>query len=172
MPVESVGQTKDLNYVGASSSTSRSEMSIDTSTFLKLLVAQLQYQDPLNPQSDTEFVSQLAQMTSLQQVDEITSSIQNSQAYNMIGKYIFGSVLDSKTGVTTNYFGLVDSVIIQNGQAYVVVGDTAISVDNITQVINNTEVEGGGGDPGENTDPDNGGDSGTDSGTDSSTGTN
>lgn len=40
-------------------------------TFLKLLVAQLRYQDPMNPQGGTEFLSQTAQFTSLEKLTEV-----------------------------------------------------------------------------------------------------
>ena len=38
--------------------------------FLNLLVTQLQYQDPLNPSSDTEFIAQMAQFSSLEQMQK------------------------------------------------------------------------------------------------------
>ncbi len=47
---------------------------LDKMAFLKLLVAQLQHQDPLNPMEDTEFVSQLAQFTSLETLNNIPNS--------------------------------------------------------------------------------------------------
>jgi flagellar basal-body rod modification protein FlgD len=64
--------------------------------FLKLLVAQLQNQDPLNPQENYEFVAQLAQFSSLEQsiginnrLDALTlqnQGMQNSQIVNLVGK--------------------------------------------------------------------------------------
>ena len=51
---------------GSSASTLLDPMATEQS-FLQLLVAQLQNQDPLNPQDGTQFVSQLAQMSSLEQ---------------------------------------------------------------------------------------------------------
>ena len=64
--------------------------------FLKLLVAQLQNQDPLAPQDNTQFVSQLAQFSSLQaamgtntRLDSITSQNQgmaNTDVVNLVGK--------------------------------------------------------------------------------------
>jgi len=47
----------------------------DTQTFLKLLVTQIQNQDPLDPQDPTEFVSQLAEFSSLEQLVEMRKSL-------------------------------------------------------------------------------------------------
>lgn len=69
--------------------------------FLKLLVTQLQNQDPLNPADSTEFTAQLAQFSSLEQLSNINqnletlnlfqSSINNAQAVSLIGKEILAS---------------------------------------------------------------------------------
>lgn len=55
-----------------------------TTEFLKLLVTQLQNQDPLQPQDGTEFVAQLAQFSSLEQLLGINQSLQDI-------KQLFGS---------------------------------------------------------------------------------
>ena len=66
--------------------------------FLNLLVAQLQYQDPLNPMDSGDFTAQLAQFSSLEQLTNINeqfaalstaqSNLNNSQAVNYIGRTI------------------------------------------------------------------------------------
>ena len=65
--------TSAVNSAGSASSASSdpigsavgADQSLGQDAFMKLLVAQIQHQDPLNPQSNTEFVSQLAQFSSL-----------------------------------------------------------------------------------------------------------
>ena len=43
--------------------------------FLKLLVTQLQHQDPTKPQADAEFIAQLAQFSSLEKLTQIAASV-------------------------------------------------------------------------------------------------
>ncbi len=59
----------------ASSSDSATSSLANQNTFLQLLVAQLQNQDPLNPEDGTQFVSQLAQLSELQQVISIGQGV-------------------------------------------------------------------------------------------------
>ncbi len=59
----------------ASSAASATSSLANQNTFLQLLVAQLQNQDPLNPEDGTQFVSQLAQLSELQQVISINQGV-------------------------------------------------------------------------------------------------
>jgi len=53
---------------------------LDREAFLNLLVTQLQYQDPLNPQDNSEFVAQLAQFSSLEQLTNANSALESLYA--------------------------------------------------------------------------------------------
>ena len=80
--------------------------------FLKLLVTQLQYQDPLNPADSAQFTAQLAQFSSLEQLGNINdnlgglqlsqTALNNSQAVNFIGKTVtsFGNSIHLTEGVS------------------------------------------------------------------------
>lgn len=98
----------------SSTTTESSTSSLGMDSFLQLLVTQLQYQDPLDPMDDKEFVAELAQFSSLEQLTEINSGIeglttigQEQQligAVNFIGKTIeaTGTAVSVEEGEATS----------------------------------------------------------------------
>lgn len=88
-----------------------SSLADNTQDFLQLLVAQLQYQDPLNPVSGTAFLSQTAQMMEASQmtelvdtIDQQTSASETASATSLIGMQVTGTDPsgNSVTGVVTS----------------------------------------------------------------------
>jgi len=63
--------------------------------FLKLLVTKLQYQDPLKPMDDENFVAQLAQFSSLEQMNNIATGINNSTQYSFLQTQSLNNVMAS-----------------------------------------------------------------------------
>jgi len=59
----------------ALSATAARETALGQDAFLKLLLTQLQHQDPTQPMKDTEFIAQLAQFSSLEKLTEIAASM-------------------------------------------------------------------------------------------------
>lgn len=131
---DNVSSVSSINYVTSENSSSQSGYTVDTQTFFKLLVAQMQYQDPLEPQSNSEFLSELAQMTAQEQMQSINGSLSVSKAISMVGKAIYAEVLNANTGITECYEGIVDSVVMKSGTAYVVVSGYAIPIDKVLAV--------------------------------------
>ena len=112
--------------------------------FLQLLVTQLQYQDPLNPMDNTQFVSQMAQFTSLEQMQNLNSTMTNSQAYGMIGRTIYAQVYNETTNQYEDVTGSVDSVTIKLNKAYLNVGDKEVPYDDVKEVYSvdtNTSID-------------------------------
>jgi flagellar hook assembly protein FlgD len=68
--------TDTSNSSKDSSKTQNIDSGLGQNAFLQLLVTQLQHQDPLQPQDDTQFLAQLAQFTSLEQLTNINTSLQ------------------------------------------------------------------------------------------------
>ncbi|MBZ0156340.1 MAG: hypothetical protein K8I29_09055 [Alphaproteobacteria bacterium] len=101
-------------YTGSSSSsTGTTNNSLGKEDFLYLLTKQLEYQDPLNPMEDTEFIAQLAQFSALEQMTNISQSIETSTAMGLIGKEVTDSLGISGTvsGVSQESDGTIKIVL-------------------------------------------------------------
>ena len=58
----------------------KSTSELNKDTFIKLLVTQMQNQDPLSPMEDREFIAQMAQFSSLEQMQNLNTGMTDSQA--------------------------------------------------------------------------------------------
>lgn len=97
--------------------------------FLQLLVAQMQYQDPLEPSSDTEWIAQLAQFSSLEEMQNMSAALTNSQAFSMVGKTV-----SINTGTGTKE-GVVDYVTMSGNKTYVSVDGSKYLTSDIEAVL-------------------------------------
>ena len=104
-PVDGDGK---VNISETSQKTERkSGDTLDKEDFLLLLVTQMQYQDPLEPTSNTEYVAQLAQFSELEQMQNLNSTTVNTSAYNLVGKEVLlNQTLSSGDGRSTGNSGL------------------------------------------------------------------
>jgi len=94
---------------------------LDKNAFLTLLITQLRHQDPLNPMDDREFIAQLAQFTALEQMQNLNSTFNRFQAFNMVGSFVSGMIRNPATGGVTEVVGVVDSVRMINGEPWLVI---------------------------------------------------
>lgn len=105
---------------------------VNSETFLNLLVAEMTNQDPLEPTSNTEFVTQMAQFTSLQYAQDSSMYAQSNYAASLVGKTVTASKMDGGNLVTRT--GVVDKVV-KNGDNYTVTVDgVAFDLSKITEV--------------------------------------
>ena len=102
--------------------------------FLKLLVTQLQYQDPLEPMDNTEFIAQTAQFTALEQMQNLNQTMTNAQAFATIGKGVYMNTLNEQTGQYEYIYGIVTSVDVINGKPYLNIGNKTAPYEDITRV--------------------------------------
>jgi flagellar basal-body rod modification protein FlgD len=103
---------------------------LNQTDFLQLLVAQIQYQDPMNPQSDTDMAAQLAQFTSLQQATQSSSSLAMMQASGMVGSTVTVQV-DSQNSAT----GVVTGVVMSNGTPQITIDGTNYNLSQVTTIV-------------------------------------
>lgn len=109
--------------------------------FMTLLVTQMQNQDPLNPSTDTEFIGQLAQFSSLEQMENLNVALSNQNAFNLVGKNVIMSVGLSEGKVTSTIAGYVQYVEIKDGKAYLSINDKTYSIDDLDTVIDDKYLD-------------------------------
>ncbi len=108
--------------------------------YMKLLVAQLQNQNPLEPMDNNQMASQLAQLSQLGQIESLNSKFsdvlatsQRSYASSLVGKVVSFSVTDS-AGDTQLVSGAVNGVITQGDDIKLQVGDYTIGLGDVLAV--------------------------------------
>jgi flagellar basal-body rod modification protein FlgD len=105
--------------------------------FLKLFVAQLQHQDPMSPMDNNAMMSQMAAMSSVEQLTNLTasnarmaSSLTQSGAVGLIGRTVTYADADG-----TTHTGTVEKVSTQDGSPLLTVaGADGVDPSSITQV--------------------------------------
>jgi flagellar basal-body rod modification protein FlgD len=109
----------------------RNEISIET--FYQLLIAEMSNQDPLDPMSNTEFISQLASFTSLQVQQEALYFSNANYAQSMIGKHVVvASGIGERFEVDS---GIVSSVDFTQGEFTLTVNGRRYPLDRVMQVV-------------------------------------
>jgi flagellar basal-body rod modification protein FlgD len=106
------------------------------SDFLKLLVTQLQHQDPMAPTEDREFMAQMAQFSALEQMtnvsvslDRLTRTSQLDQGASLIGRTVGYQQGDQPAGS-----GVVSAVGVQDGDVVLHVGGTLVPLEAVLSV--------------------------------------
>jgi len=125
-----------------STASTRNTGELGKDDFLQLLITQLQHQDPMNPSSDQDFIAQVAQFSSLEQMKNMNTSMQYQQGFGMMGKYISAVISDETTGSQRTVSGEVTSVRMVSGEVMLVVGDNEVPIDKVEQVADNAEGVG------------------------------
>jgi flagellar basal-body rod modification protein FlgD len=102
---------------------------LDRDAFLKILMTQLQNQDPSQPMQDKEFIAQMAQFSSLEQMNKVSQM--NSL---MLGTQLLGNIVTYKANDGTVLTGEVSGVHKAEGTVKVKIGDSLIDISNIESV--------------------------------------
>lgn len=96
--------------------------------FLQILAVQLANQDPLQPMEDTDFIAQMAQFSSLEQMNQMNDSFMTWQAYSLIGKNVVAETADGQI------LGSVTGVIHQGKEQFLQVGTLKVPMSNVKEI--------------------------------------
>ena len=122
-------------YGLSETTTTSSSDTLDRDAFLNLLTTQMQYQDPLEPTSNEDFLAQMAQFSALEQMQNLNTSFSLQQGYALVGKEVIG--LDS-TDSSEYVEGTVDAVTLKSGEVYLTIGDVEVALSDVQAVVNDT----------------------------------
>ncbi len=132
-----------ISQLGATSSGDSNKSVLSQEDFLKIMLAELTNQDPLEPLDNSEFLNQLTQIQTLEATTRLTEGIQSlilgqqvTTAGVLIGRTIIG--VDA-TGAPVE--GIVDRIILQDGEVSLGVGDSTLPIGNVRQVSGAVETE-------------------------------
>lgn len=119
--------------------TGTSELGKDA--FLQLLVAQMENQDPLNPSSDTEFIAQLAQFSSLEQMQNMSQTLTNQGAMSLVGKNVIVAVGSSEGKVIEEVAGYVQYVQVEGGKTYLSINGELYKSEDLEMVLDDRYLD-------------------------------
>lgn len=109
--------------------------SLGKNAFLKLLVAQMQYQDPMEPVDNTQYVSELAQFSALEEMQNVSASLDNQNAFGLVGKHVIIAVGSSEGNVTSEIAGKVDYIQMVNGKAKLSINENMYDLADLEYVV-------------------------------------
>ena len=128
--VETESQNSLANKTG-------SKNGMDKEAFLQLLVAQMRYQDPLEPTSNTEYISQYAQFSQVEQIQNMSQTMELQRASSLVGQEVYIKTTTS-SGESKYIRGQVDYVVFENGKAYLAIDEELYSIDDLDTVVDKT----------------------------------
>jgi flagellar basal-body rod modification protein FlgD len=132
-----VSGTSTAATTTATPSVSRDDQ-MDKDTFLKLLVAQMRYQDPSNPADTTQFMSQTATFTQVEKLEQLTT--QNAALLALQRSMSAGSLVGHTVSYTDDggqkQTGTVTSVVLgdDTSESTATIGGTSVPMGRITEV--------------------------------------
>ncbi len=140
---DSVATTSEDYYVSSTKEKEKQKAAtadperVSQEAFLKLLVAQLTHQDPLDPMKDTEFMSQVAQLQALDEQINMTKTITGMRldAQLRAGSELIGRQVSGDTDAGSAAAGEVTSVSVRSDKTYLQL-DTGFQLpyENVTGV--------------------------------------
>ena len=130
-----------LEYGNVQATKTSDGSSVDKEMFLQLLVAQMKYQDPMEPMDNSQYVSQLATFSQLEEMQNMEASMESNTANNLVGKYVIVQPTTT-TGATTQISGYVDYTMQEGGKTYLSINGTLYNYEDLYSVVDEEYLDG------------------------------
>ncbi len=128
------GATAGSGAAGGSSHTLMNGVS--KSDFLKLLVAQLQNQDPMKPMEDKEFISQMAQLNTVEQITNMNNQLTQFLAFEAISQAgaMIGKAIEASPSGGALITGVVQEIRLEQGKPVLIVNGNPVGMGDIRKI--------------------------------------
>jgi flagellar basal-body rod modification protein FlgD len=138
MATTPIGSTGGSNSTSNVPSTVKNKMGeLKSEDFIKMMITQLQNQDPMEPAKNDQLLSQMSQISQLQSSTDLTSSLKNMVLQNNIGSAgnLIGKTVQGKDAAGEDVTGLVNSVKVdKDGVSLELDNGRTLAMANITQI--------------------------------------
>lgn len=122
------------SYYNSTKTESKSNDTLDKNAFLNLLVAEMKYQDPLNPSSNTDYVAQLATFSQVESMQNMQLTFQQEQGANLAGKPVIMKT-ESATGESGYVCGRVEYMITEESKVYLSINGSLYDIEDLDTVL-------------------------------------
>lgn len=121
-------------YNSTKSGKSDSNSSLDKTAFLNLLVAEMKYQDPLEPSSNTDYVAQLATFSQVESMQNMQLTYQQQQGSALTGRPVIMRT-ETASGETGYVCGRVEYMVTEDSKVYLSVNGALYDIDDLDTVL-------------------------------------
>lgn len=129
-----VVETATQKSLSKANETKKAGGDMDKDAFLQLLVAQMKYQDPMQPTSNTEYIAQYAQFSQVEAISNMATSMDLSRASSLVGQEVYIKT-SGKDGEDDYVQGKVDYVVYEGGKPYLSINESLYSIDDLDTVV-------------------------------------
>ena len=136
MQVNSVSNASQVIANNAAKTVSTAANALDSNQFMQILMAQLTHQNPLEPMSNDQMMSQFSQLNSLQELrsihvamDQVSVSNQTTYLASLIGKTVKGNHPNGDP-----FEGVVDGVITEQDNPQLLIGNETVDLSDVLEI--------------------------------------
>lgn len=126
--------TNATRHSTTSKSSANANSALDKEAFLQLLVAQMQNQDPLEPQDNSQMVAQLAAFSQVEELQNMSNTLNQSQASDLLGRTVIMKT-ETASGESGYIKGVVDYTINEEGKIYLGINGNEYDINDLDTVI-------------------------------------
>ena len=123
------------NYTADTKPKATGNDSLNKDAFLNILVAEMQYQDPLQPSSNTEWVSQMASFSQIEELQGMSETITEQSATDLVGKKVIIAASENTTGDVNYVTGEVECIERQSDGVYLSVEGYLYKLEDLYAVV-------------------------------------